>query len=237
MVSLSSTYRAGLLVSAFVLASVAFGSPTQRVKPPKIEAKFAKPEQDIDSATQAKLEELAKTYEKVARDNYPVIIKLLKMEKSPVTKPVRIIVTYAYDGVAGTGGDENGAEIAVSAKYALAHPKDYGMIVHEMVHVVQSYPKYDPSWLVEGIADWVRWFNYEKPSVRPTFTAEKANARGAYGVTAAFLVWASAKYNKDLVPKLSAAMHADTYKEELWKTYTGRTLDELAAEWKTSLQK
>ncbi len=37
-----------------------------------------------------------------------------------------------------------------------------GAVVHEMVHVVQHYHSArNPSWLVEGIADYVRWFKYE----------------------------------------------------------------------------
>lgn len=189
----------------------------------------------------AKLKELSKTYQKVARDNYALIIKSLKLENAPApTNMVRIVVTYKYGGVAATsgsgfGGEKTGPRIEVSAKYALAHPKDLGMIVHEMVHVVQSYPNYDPGWLVEGIADWVRWFNYEDVDKRPHPKAARAHARDAYQTTGAFLSWATGKYDADLVPKLNAALQKNVYKEDLFKEYTGKTLDELDAEWKTTL--
>jgi len=124
--------------------------------------------------------------------------------------------------------------IQVSAKYALAHPNDLGMIVHEMVHVVQSYPTYNPVWLVEGIADYVRWFFYEPVDKRPRPNLARASARDSYQTTAAFLYWAANKYNKDLVPKLNAALIAKQYKESLFKDLTGKTLDELNDEWKAS---
>ncbi len=196
---------------------------------------------EVDGETRKKLNDLAKLYGQVARENYPLIIRTLHMEKAPASKPVKIVVTYSYNGVAATSGAgfgaaKTGAVIEVSAKYALAHPKDVGMIVHEMVHVVQSYPTYDPVWLVEGIADYVRWFNYEAVDHRPHPNPAKANARDSYQTTGAFLDWATKKYDPDLVPKLNAAFQANAYKESLFKDYTGKTLDELNDEWKASLQ-
>ena len=194
----------------------------------------------VDAATKAKLDELAKTYEKVARDNYPLIIHALRMEGDPVAKDVKIVVTYAYNGVAATGnsgfgGENTGARISVSAKYALAHPNDLGMIVHEMVHVVQSYPNYNPVWLVEGIADWVRWFNYEALAKRPKPSPAKARARDSYQTTGAFLYWVSTHYDINLVPKLNRAFKERAYKESLFQDYTGKTLDQLDAEWRKTL--
>ena len=34
--------------------------------------------------------------------------------------------------------------------------------IHELCHVVQSYPNGNPLWVTEGIADYVRWAIYEK---------------------------------------------------------------------------
>ena len=194
----------------------------------------------VDADTKAKLEDLAKAYEKVGIDNYPLIIKTLKLEDKPASaKNVRIVVTYGYGGVAATSGTNQGPRIEVSARYALAHPDDVGLIVHEMVHVVQNYKHYNeadaPGWLVEGIADYVRWFFYEDLSKHPHPKAATADARGSYRTTAAFLFWASSRYGADLVPKLNAALQANTYKEELFKELTGKTLDELNAEWKSGL--
>jgi len=196
----------------------------------------------VDAETKAKLEDLAKTYGKVARDNYQLILKSLELSPDSKIAPVEIVLTYGYDGVAatsgsgfGAGAESKGARIEVSAKYALAHPKDLGMIVHELTHVVQSYPAYDPVWLVEGIADYVRWFNYEEVGHRPHPKQGKATARDSYQTTGAFLYWATGKYNKDLVPKLNAALTANTYKESIWVDLTGKSLDDLNTEWQATL--
>jgi hypothetical protein len=196
----------------------------------------------VDDETKRKLNGLAKEYEDVARDNYALILRELRLPADLKSKPVQIVVTYAYDGVAATtgagfGSDPTAPVIEVSAKYALAHPKDLGMIVHEMVHVVQSYPTYDPVWLVEGIADYVRWFFYEPIASRPKPNPARATARDSYQTTGAFLYWASTHYDLNLVPKLSAAFQANQYKESMFKDLTGHTLDELNTMWLASLPK
>ncbi len=188
------------------------------------------------------LEKLKDQYVRIAKDSYPLIIKTLHLEDKPAsTKNVRIELTYQYGGVAATSGggfgglDPQGPTIQVSAKYALAHPNDLGMIVHEMVHVVQAYPKYDPVWLVEGVADYVRWFFFEPVEKRPSPRLPNADARASYQTTAAFLFWATNKYDKDLVVKINTAEQAGTYTDELFKSSTGKTLDELNTKWKETL--
>ena len=64
-----------------------------------------------------------------------------------------------------------GGKIFLNMKWATSCPQEAaGACVHEFAHVVQDYGPRDcraipyantPGWLVEGIADWVRWFNYE----------------------------------------------------------------------------
>jgi hypothetical protein len=44
------------------------------------------------------------------------------------------------------------------------------------------------------------------------------------------------KYDKDIVKKLNAAARARKYDEEMWKTSSGHTLQELGEEWKKSVQ-
>ena len=117
MVSLSSTSRARLFAASLLLLPVvAFSASPQRIRIPKIDSSFEMPDQKaekpivVDDATKAKLEELAKIYGKVARDNYPLIIKSLHLEKMPTVKPVKIVVTYKYNGVAATTGSGFGGE-------------------------------------------------------------------------------------------------------------------------------
>jgi hypothetical protein len=44
------------------------------------------------------------------------------------------------------------------------------------------------------------------------------------------------KYDKDLIRKLNAAIRDGKYNDDLWKDYTGKTVQELADEWKAALK-
>jgi hypothetical protein len=81
------------------------------------------------------------------------------------------------------------------------------MVIHELVHVLQRYPANasDVGWLVEGIADYVRWWRYEPEAPRPRITGESKMTDG-YRVTAYFLAWAGKKYDLRLIPRLDAAL-------------------------------
>jgi hypothetical protein len=120
-----------------------------------------------------------------------------------------------------------------------------GAVVHEMAHVVQQYgaarrinrdSMRNPGWLVEGVADYIRWFKYE-PQTRgaDVRNPEAAKYDGSYRVTANYLNFIVQKYDPQIVAKLNAAMREGQYSEDLWKQYTGKTAAELAVEWKRSL--
>ena len=76
-----------------------------------------------------------------------------------------------------------------------------GSVVHEMVHVVQNYGRArrtnpnatrTPGWLVEGIADYIRWFLYEPETQGAEITArnlERARYDASYRITGNFLNW------------------------------------------------
>ena len=148
--------------------------------------------------------------------------------------PRSITITFddEMDGVAyATGGN-----IYCASKWFRERPEDIGAIVHEIAHVVQGYPRGTPGWLVEGIADWVRWFQYEPKDKRPTVTAERAQYNASYRTRAAFLEWARSTYADTLVVDLNAACRAGEYRPELWVDLTGHTVEELGAEWKQSLR-
>ena len=176
------------------------------------------------------LVKFTKDAEKLAKVEYPKTADVLGIPRSGLAD-VKILIDFNYDQVAYADGHT----IHVSAKYASAHPDDTGLVVHELCHVAQHYPKYDPIWLVEGIADYVRWIAFEPTSKRPKVSKAKANARASYRTTGVFIDWALQKYDKDLVKKLNKALVDSTYTEETWKTLTGKTLDELNEEWKDSL--
>ena len=138
-----------------------------------------------------------------------------------------------YNGVAATGG----GRVNGSVTYFKAHPNDYGAMVHETVHIVQNYRgRGNPGWLVEGVADYIRFFKYEPGKIGP-INPTRWRYDGAYRQTAHFLNYVSEKYDKDLVRKLNAAMREGDYKPELWELYTKKPLKELGAEWKATLKR
>jgi hypothetical protein len=112
-----------------------------------------------------------------------------------------------------------------------------GAVVHEMVHVVQDYRgRGNPSWLVEGIADYVRWFKFE-PQAHGADVRDTAKAKydGGYRVTANFLDWVARTHDERIVSELNAAMRRGDYADALWQRRTGKTARELGEEWKRSL--
>ena len=93
---------------------------------------------------------------------------------------------------------------------------------------------------MEGIADYIRWFLYE-PETRGAEITRRSFARArydaSYRVSANFLNWVTKTYDRQLIAKLNAAAREGRYSEDLWKEYTGHTVQELGTEWKTALEK
>jgi hypothetical protein len=113
-----------------------------------------------------------------------------------------------------------------------------GAVVHEMVHVVQAYRGRGrkPAWLVEGIADYVRWFQFE-PQSHGADVRDPAKAKydDSYRVSANFLDWVARAHDEKIVVELNAALRQGRYADALWKQLTGKTAQELGEEWKRSL--
>lgn len=154
---------------------------------------------------------------------YPKIETILGVSHEPHPAEVQIVIDTHGSGVAGTGG----RRIEVNGDYVRKNPKDIGLIVHELAHVVQGYPHYNPSWLVEGIADYVRWFNYEPESKRPHPNPAKLKYQDGYRGVAAFLNWAADTYNPHLVQILNQSLTLDSYSDATWKYATSHTFQEL----------
>ncbi len=153
---------------------------------------------------------------------------------SPGFKPLTVIrlnLKNDYKGVAAAGG----GRITGSVSYFKSHPDDIGAMVHETTHCVQMYRgRGNPGWLVEGIADYIRFFKYE-PGKLGRLDPDRVNYDNSYRVTAAFLGFVVDKYQPLLVNKLNALMREGKYKEEAWKELTGKTLEELNQDWRRSL--
>ena len=185
----------------------------------------------------------------VIREWYPRLVKLLPSEGYVAPTNVSVRFSETYRGVAATSGNR----IQCAAKWFRANLQGeaIGSVVHELVHVVQEYGRArrenpeatrSPGWLVEGLADYIRWFLYEPQShgADLVWMKQRKNLQlrhdAGYRVTANFLDWVTRKYDKDIIPQLNAAMRAGKYRESIWKERAGHTLEELGAEWKQGVE-
>ena len=178
---------------------------------------------------------------------YPKIVKMLPSKGYQA--PTRISITFSAKmrGVAATGGTQ--VRCAASWFRRNLQGEAKGAVVHELVHVVQQYGRArrtnpnatrTPGWLVEGIADYIRWFLYEPETRGAEVTSRnisRARYDASYRITGNFLNWVTETYDNDIVRKLNEAARQGEYNEDLWKTYTGHTVQELGDEWKQSLEK
>lgn len=194
----------------------------------------------IDTSQAPELKEWAETrLAPVCQEWYPKIVKMLPSEGYEAPRKFTIAFPKGMRGVAATGGTRVLCAPDWFKKNLEGEAR--GAVVHELVHVVQQYGgrrgegNRNPGWLVEGLADWIRWFNYEPEKLRPHPNPEKAKYTDSYRTTGHFLDYVVRKYDKDLIRKLNEVMRQRKYSDELWKQWTGKTLEELGDEWKQTL--
>jgi hypothetical protein len=169
---------------------------------------------DVSDAPQLKpwAEKTARTCEAA----YPMINEELKSDGFTPARQIAMVLKKNYRGVAATSNDR----IVGSVDYFQRHQDDVGAMVHETVHVVQHYPARKNS----------------EPGKLGRINAAKAHYNGSYRVSAAFLAYVSAQYDKQVVQKLNAACRQGKYQDEMFKQLTGKTLPELDEEWRGSLR-
>lgn len=176
----------------------------------------------------------AVTRQRMIDTYFKVYPKEAKRFNKKTMKMVTFIIDPGYTGVAAAGG----GIVRVNPKWMADHPEDLDVVTHEAMHIVQSYPRgAGPGWLTEGIADYVRYVygvnNEAGKWSLPKYDTSHHYTK-AYRVTARFLVWVEKNYNKKLVDKLDNAMRTKTYKPEIWKELTGKSLDDLWGEYAKS---
>jgi hypothetical protein len=146
-------------------------------------------------------------------------------------RTVTILISNDYKGVAAT---QNGI-IKIDQNWLTVHPEDIDVITHEAMHIVQAYP-YQPAnlWLSEGIADYARYTfgvnNLKSGWALPSYH-DGQNYTNSYRISARFLVWMEKYKRKDIVNKLDTALRNGSYQTFTWVKLTGKTIDELWAEY------
>ena len=168
---------------------------------------------------------------------YPILCESLASEG--FTAPRKFAITIKpTDGVAGT----NDTDVTVNSAWVeeqLRRPdwnEAAGAVIHELAHVVQQYKgSGNPGWLVEGVADYHRWFHYEPLAHRPKLQDRNAKYSDSYQTTAGFLEYVVKNHNHEFVVRMNAAMREGRYHQELWHEYTGQTVQELWDEYSKSV--
>lgn len=171
---------------------------------------------------------------------YPKIVDLLPSEDFTPPEKFTIFFHANMDGVAYT----QGKDVHCAGVWFMRNlnGEAEGAVVHELVHVVQQYRTRrrgfrNPSWMVEGVADYIRWFMYEPETNRPRVNFQRSNFDDSYRTSAAFMDYVIRTYDKDLLAKFNAALRESRYNEESWEEWTGKTPADLWNEFKEESQK
>lgn len=179
---------------------------------------------------------------------YPRIVELLPGEG--FMAPTNITILFR-EGMGGTPASAAGSKVNCNVEWFRKNLKGEarGSVVHELVHVAQQYGRARrtnpnaarvPGWLVEGIPDYIRWFLYEPETKGAEITARnfaRAKFDASYRITGNFLNWVTLQHDAKIVPKMNAAAREGRYTPELWKEYTGKTVQELGDEWRSGHQR
>jgi Peptidase of plants and bacteria len=219
--------------------STAEGAPIIRT----FEAQGGKYRFTLDVTAAPDLEQWADTkLRPVVQEWYPRLAAMLPSEG--FTAATNVTLRFR-NNMGGTPAATGGARISLNSQWFRRElqREARGAVVHEMVHVVQSYGRArrvnpaatrTPGWLVEGMADYIRWFLYEPQTKGAEITARniaRAKYNSSYRITGNFLNWVTLNYDREIVRKLNAAAREGRYTEQLWKDLTGKTVQELGDEW------
>ena len=176
----------------------------------------------VDTSKAPECAAFAEKSKTLVEEWYPRINALLFDPTRPLPYSGITLIFEPMKGVANTTNNV----IHISADWVTEKaPNDYGMVIHELTHIVQDYHGKGEGWLTEGIADYIRDRHFEKREHR--IDPVKSSYRQGYGIAAAFLIWLGEKKHPGLVRKLTLASHDGTYRPALFTEICGTDLDTL----------
>ena len=183
----------------------------------------------IDTSATPDLAEWGERARQICEIWYPVIKDLLPGDPARLPTAVKIVVDAVIEG--GIPAYASGNELHVNGRYVREQlgrgNSDFGMMIHELTHTVQRYAS-RAHWLVEGIADYVRYERYEPTARRRDFDPDKEKWDKGYWVTSGFLGWIEQTYEGGFVEKLHRALTTGSYREDqFFEQTTGKNLPAL----------
>jgi hypothetical protein len=171
------------------------------------------------------LKEWAEEAALLAREQYPFLVAMLDSEGFVPPDSIVIIFREKH-GVAYAAGNE----IHISCDWIRRNPDDYGMVVHELIHVIQAFGSGNsvPGWVTEGIADYLRFFWWERNGFETCrVNPESARYTDSYRTTAAFFDWIVRTKDAGFIKRLNAYCREGNYSIGLFNEFTGMTVEEL----------
>lgn len=192
------------------------------------------------SDEQSRLARYGRLAQAKVEEAFPKILKILDYNGRGQTY-VQIIVANDLQVQNGkiawtnTSWDPNTVHGDICVPASSANPGDLGMIVHELMHVIQVGYKNCPSWLIEGTADYVRYYWFDPPSRRPR-AGRSSDCHDGYGTTAEFLDWTAHRYAPNLLRAMDLGFRSGQSVDDILISATGHNLDQLNTEWKRQLR-
>ena len=106
--------------------------------------------------------------------------------------------------------------------------EDLGAVIHELAHVVQSYPPGRPAHWVEGLADSVRYeLGFSNAWSYAHCCDQYPHYTSGYWCSAAFLLYVERARDANFLKKLNFALHGPDYSDSFFQQTTGKTVEEL----------
>lgn len=186
---------------------------------------------DLSGVPDAHLAALSNAAERAAADfldAYPRVALALGVATGDF--PHRVELAFRTDLAPGVPAATSGPRMSVAVAHALAHPDDLrGMFIHEWTHTIQRYPRPDPGWIMEGIADAVRLLMSRPDDPwRKRIEAvprDRTDYHRGYGEAARFLLWIRDQGHPELLPALNAAMRGQACDATWWTAHTGQSVE------------
>jgi len=229
-----------LLSILFLLASFTaplIGAPDTKSADKTIRRSIVYEGKNIPLSITGKLqgfENLEVRFNEMAELYFKIWPQLVTMLGSPVDQTYRDVV-ISFQPKMDHPAHSSGFSIVISAAHLSKDPSDtLGVFIHELTHVIQH--QRGPGWFIEGVADYTRYRlkHDDRWAERCRKHINYDNPFGSYWNSTAFLFYLEDTYQKPIVRPVSMALRAKTYREDIWKKITGKSLAELAEDYKSS---